>query len=93
MNDGISQRIHGAIRDYLLSCRELNRFCQQNGWIDNEGLIFEIQSFDQGQVTVAVWFTEVITEGSGCLADTQIRFGKLRLHLDGQDRVLSASQV
>ena len=93
MNDTISQRIRDAVRDYLLSCRELNRFCQQNGWIDNEVLTFEIQSFDQGQVTVAVWFTEVIMEGSACLVDTRFRFGKLRLHLDGQDRVLSASQV
>jgi hypothetical protein len=93
MNDTTSQRIRGAVRDYLLSCRELNRFCQQNGWIDNAGLVFEIQSFDQGEATVAVWFTEVITEGSGCLADTRFRFGKLRLHLDEEDRVLSASQI
>jgi hypothetical protein len=93
MNDIIPQRLRGRIRDYLLSCRELNQFCKYDGWIDNEGLIFEILSFDQGNATVAVWFTEVITEGSRCLADTQFRFGKLRLHLDEENRVLSASKA
>lgn len=91
MNNTILRNIRGTVRDYLLSCPELNRFCQQNGWIDNVGLTFEIQSLDEGEATVAVWFTEVITDGSGCLADTRPRFGKLRLHLDEEDRVPSAS--
>jgi len=93
MNNMTSQNISASVGDYLLSCREVNHFCLENGWIDNKSLIFEIQSFEEGQATVAVWFTEVITEGSSCLAQTRLRFGKLRLSLDGQGQILSASKV
>ena len=93
MNNMTSQNISASVGDYLLSCRELNHFCLENGWTDNKSLTFEIQSFEDGQATVAVWFTEVITDGSSCLAQTRLRFGKLRLSLDGQGHILSASKV
>jgi len=93
MNNMTSQNISASVRDYLLSCGELNQFCRGNGWIDNKSLIFEVQSVDEFEATVAVWFTEVIMEGTNCLADTRMRFGKLRLSLDGQGHVLSGRKV
>ncbi len=82
-----------TIRDYLLNCRELNRLCRQNGWIDNETLHFEIANSNTEEATVAVWFTEIIMEGAGRMADRLERFGKLRLQFDSKGAIRSASQI
>ncbi len=88
-----SDRLHEAIRQYLISCRELNSFCSQNGWIENESLVFEVQAIEERSAVVAVRFTEVIMEGSGCVADRIACFGKLRLFFDEAGKVTAAESA
>lgn len=72
---------------YLRSCRELARLCTQNGWIDNDTLRYEILERSGGQVTAAVYFEEIVMEGSGCVADRVQCYGRVRIGLDGHGQV------
>ncbi len=81
------------IRDYLTHCRELNRLCSQNGWIDNDTLQIEIESRDGAGTRVAVHFTEVIMEGGGCVADRRECFGKLIIAFDPDGAVRACTVV
>lgn len=80
-----------CIADYLARCRELARFCSQNGWIDNESIEFDIQQRAVHQVLVAVKFTEVIMKGAGCEARRMPCFARLLLRVNGRGEVVSAT--
>lgn len=82
-----------AISNYLSNCRVINAFCTQNGWIDSDSLEYEIQERNAKSVVVSVKFTEVIMEGSGCVADRIACFGKLKLDLDHEGKVTGASTL
>lgn len=82
-----------AVRRFLLAWPGLNGFCTQNGWIDDDTLWFEIQSKKGSELTVAVKFTEILTEGSGCVADRRECFGKLRLGLSEDGKILKAEVI
>lgn len=76
------------VQQYLRDCRELSRFCSQNGWIDNDTLKVEIVDERPGQVVAAVQFDEVIMEGSGCVAGRVPCFGQVRMRIGGSGNVL-----
>lgn len=76
------------VQEYLRACRELNRFCSQNGWIDNDTLEVQIVAKGPDRVTAAVQFEEVIMEGAGCIAGRVPCFGQIRLHVDPGGNVL-----
>ena len=79
------------IAEYLARCRELARFCSQNGWIDNESIQFDIQGSDVHEVLVAVKFTEVIMKGAGCEARRMPCFARLLLRVDECGEIVSAT--
>ncbi|GAB6067237.1 hypothetical protein JCM13664_05550 [Methylothermus subterraneus] len=79
------------IERFLREWPGLSQFCTQNGWIDDATIRYEIQALTEREAIVAVWFTEILMEGSGCVADRRECFGKLRLKCDG--RALSAEPV
>jgi hypothetical protein len=81
-----------AIQHYLATCRQLSQFCTQNGWIDDESVTYEVEAVDASSALVAVRFTEVIMEGSGCVADRIACFGKLRLFFD-ETGTIRASEI
>ena len=76
------------VEKYLLTCRELCRFCSQNGWIDNDTLRFEILQQDKHFVLVNVEFEELLMEGAGCLAGRVSCYGQIRLCLDESGRIV-----
>lgn len=82
------------IREYLQGCRELNRLCGQDGWIDNDSLRFEVlDESPDARLLVAVSFEEIIMEGAGCVAGRLQRCGRMRLRLDPTGRVESGEVI
>lgn len=70
------------LQEYLTTCRELTRFCTQNGWIDNDTLRVDVLEHDARALVAAVTFEEVVMEGSGCVADRVSCYGRVRVTLD-----------
>lgn len=70
------------IDEYLRNCRDLNRLCTQNGWIDNDSLRVDVLDWGQNSVLASVNFQEIVMEASGCMADRVACYGRIRLHLD-----------
>ncbi len=85
-----------AIAAYLRRCRELARFCTQNGWIDNDSLAFEVRPLagaPPGEVEVAVKFTEVVMKGAGCEGRRVPCFAVLSLVIDAAGEVRGARSL
>ncbi len=66
---------------YLKTCRELNAFCTQNGWIDDDTLRVEVLENHRTSVLAAITFEEILMEGSGCVAGRVACYGRVRAHL------------
>ncbi len=79
-----------AIETYLKSCRELSRFCSQNGWIDNQSLHYTVIIETANEVFVEVEFDELLMAGSGQLSGRITCCGQLHLYLDNAGRVIRA---
>ncbi|MDH3899601.1 MAG: hypothetical protein OEU51_00980 [Gammaproteobacteria bacterium] len=77
-----------AIETYLKSCRELSRFCSQNGWIDNNSLHYAVTWENDNEVLVDIEFSELLMEGGGSLAGKVSCFGRMRLFLDKYGQVI-----
>ena len=69
------------LEEYLRTCRELNAFCTQNGWIDDDTLQVDVLEHDRTSVLMAVTFEEILMEGSGCVAGRVACYGRIRAHL------------
>ncbi len=80
-------REHDYIRDYLRRCRELSRFCSQDGWIDNDSVVYRVIERHEDSVLVAVEFTEVIMEGDDTIAGRVPCFGQLKLAYDAAGKM------
>jgi hypothetical protein len=81
------------IQDYLSTCREINQFCTQNGWIDGSTITFKILEHNQNAVTISVEFIEIIMGGAGCVENRVSCFGHLKLLLDTQGGVESSCVI
>jgi hypothetical protein len=75
------------IERYLLSCRELFAFCSQDGWIDDNTLVYEIIEQNDHEVIAFVQFSEIVPQAAGSVAGRVQRQGRLRLRLDRYGRV------
>lgn len=93
-----------SIRDWLRTDTLINRFCTQNGWIDDDSVRYEVSAAprsdanaDAGKdphwVRINVYFTELVMEGSGCVADRVECFGQVDLRLGADGRVAEARQA
>ena len=76
------------IDEYLKVCPELTTLCSQNGWIDNGSLRSEILSESPHEVLLAVYFDEVVMEGSGCVAAIKPCYGRVRVQTDSSGKLL-----
>ena len=76
------------IDEYLKVCPELATLCSQNGWIDNSSLRSEILSENAYEVLLAVYFDEVVMEGSGCVAAIRPCYGRVRVQTDNSGKLL-----
>jgi hypothetical protein len=76
------------IDNYLKSCRDLSRFCSSNGWIDIDSLRYTVVMETSTEIVVQVEFDELLTQGSGNLAERVSCFGQLHLFLDRLGRVI-----
>ena len=81
------------IQEYLHTCRELSRFCSQNGWIDNDTLEVEVVEEGPQQVLASVQFEEILMEGAGCVAGRVPCFGQVRMRLDDAGHVVDMSLI
>ena len=77
------------IEDSLRSCRELARLCTQNGWIDDESNEFDTTPLENGDLKVAVKFTEVVMKGAGCEGRRIPCFGYLRLRRETRGAIVA----
>lgn len=82
-----------TIATYLLTCRALNSFCTQNGWINNETLSFEVLEQADDYALISLQFKEIIMEGAGCIASPVACFGQLKLFFDEKGQVKSVTLV
>lgn len=71
----------------------INRFCTQNGWVDGDSVRYEVQERRGGGARINVYFTEIVMEGSGCVAGRIDCFGQLDIEQDAAGRVMSARVV
>lgn len=76
------------IEEYLRRCRELNAFCSENGWIDNDTLRWKVIAEHNDWIEVTVIFNEVTTQGGGCVARHIECFGRLRLQLNSTGEII-----
>ncbi|WP_305907274.1 hypothetical protein Q9L42_016800 [Methylomarinum sp. Ch1-1] len=81
------------IQAFLKTCKELNAFCSQNGWIIDDSIRYEILQRQEESLLIYVTFLESIMEGSGCQCDQKSCYGRLMLTLDDQGEVISAEIV
>jgi len=79
-----------TIETYLKSCRELSRFCSQNGWIDSESLHYALTWVNDNEILVDIGFDELLMEGSENLVGRVSCFGQMRLFLDKYGQVVSS---
>jgi hypothetical protein len=77
-----------AIETYLKSCRELSRFCSQNGWIDNDSLHYAATWESDNEVLVDIVFDELLREDEGSVAGKVSCSGQMRLYLDNYGQVI-----
>lgn len=82
-----------SIQDWLRTSTLINRFCTQNGWIDDDSVHYEVSSEHEDWRRINVYFTELVMEGSGCIAGRVDCFGQVDLRLDGAGRVIEARTV
>lgn len=82
-----------AISGYLSHCRELNRLCTQNGWIDSDSIRWEVVDGDLVGPVIAVQFTEIVMEGAGCVAARVPCYGRMRITLDRDGNVQRAEPL
>jgi len=85
-SDPVPPSIDAWLRSNLL----INRFCTQNGWIDDDTLRYEVSRSNDDWTRVNIHFTELVMEGSGCVADRVNCFGQVDLRLDERACVLEA---
>jgi hypothetical protein len=78
------------IESYLKTCRELARFCSQNGWIDGESLRFNIIMEFGNELIVDIQFDELMVEGSGSIGKRIPCHGQLHLVTDRYGHVIRA---
>ena len=81
------------IERYLMSCRKLNAFCTQNGWIDNQSLCYEIIEQNDQQVIAFVQFEEILMEDQAREARRIPCQGRLCLTLDRYGQVMHAELI
>ena len=85
--------LHQNIVEFLRHSRELGNFCTQNGWIDDDSVEYEVLedwSDWSDWSLIGVRFTEIVMEGSGCVADRVSCYGRLRLRFDNNGYVETA---
>lgn len=78
---------------WLKSTALIAEFCTQNGWIDDDTLRYEARERDDEHLLINVYFTEVVMEGSGCVADRVDCFGQMALRLDDRGEVVGAHAI
>lgn len=81
------------IMAYLQTCRELTTFCNQNGWIINDSIYYEVLKQEGNRLLIFITFLESIMEGSGCQVDQKSCYGRLLLSLDDTGGVTSSNIV
>ncbi len=81
------------IAEFLRETPKLSAYCSQNGWIDDDSIRYEIIGCEESEVLIYVTFLESIMEGGGCQADIKSCYGRLRLKLDANGKVMSAQTL
>ncbi|MDR2877314.1 MAG: hypothetical protein LBV36_04655 [Chromatiales bacterium] len=82
-----------SVDEWMRTSALLNRFCSQNGWIDSDTLRWDLAAENSGWRRSNIHFTEVVMEGSGCVAGRIECFGQVDLRLDAQGRVVDVRVV
>lgn len=94
MNDMPATHPRGdRITQWLRSTPLVTEFCTQNGWVDDDTMRYEVRGEDGRGVRINVYFTEVVMEGSGCVADRVDCFGQLALQFDGRGEIVEGRVV
>ncbi len=70
------------VAELLRRAPQLAVLCTQNGWIDNDTLVYEVLECRPGRLLLAVRFEEIVMEGSGCVADRKPCYGRVEVTLD-----------
>jgi hypothetical protein len=78
------------IGSYLKSCRELSRFCSQNGWIDSDSVRFTVLMEIGNEIIVEIEFEELLMADSGSLAGRVTCHGQMHLFTDRYGHVIRA---
>jgi hypothetical protein len=67
------------VLDLLRRAPQLAGLCTQNGWIDNDTLVYEVLADQPGRLLLAVQFEEIVMEGAGCVADRKACYGRVEV--------------
>lgn len=67
------------VLDLLRRAPQLAGLCTQNGWIDNDTLVYEVLEDRPGRLLLAVQLEEIVMEGAGCVADRKPCYGRVEV--------------
>lgn len=79
-----------TVTDWLNHTNLVSSFCTQNGWVDSDSLSYEIQHRDDRRMRINIRFTEIVMEGSGCVADRVECFGQIEIEVDAGGAIVAA---
>ncbi|HSG10610.1 MAG TPA: hypothetical protein VLB10_02565 [Gammaproteobacteria bacterium] len=82
-----------SLETFLVSCRELSRFCSQNGLIDNQSLRYNIILETGNELFVEVEFDELLLECANRDGERIPCRGQLHLYLDNNGQVTRTEVV
>ncbi len=81
-----------ALHDYFAHTPDIAVLCTQNGWPDNDSLRIDVLDEAPGMARCAVSFDEILTGGAGCVAGRVRCWGRFRVELGADGRVVAATR-
>ncbi len=78
------------VTDFFETTPRLAELCTQNGWPDPETLKVELLEQTSDQLLCSVAFDEVIMEGAGCEAGRISCWGRYRVMLNAENKIIDA---
>jgi hypothetical protein len=79
-----------AINDFFQTTPRLAELCTQNGWPDPQSLQVDLLEQIPGEILCSVSFDEVVMEGAGCEAGRVPCWGRYRVKVNMQNKIIDA---
>lgn len=79
-----------SVDNFFQTTPRLTELCTQNGWPDPQSLHVDLLAQTADELSCSVTFDEVIMEGAGCEAGRVPCWGRYRVKLNPQNKIIDA---